>query len=187
VWSIRSLDDDGVPTGGAAFAVVEHLDGVGLITQLDIVRSATVSPAPPIELVKGDRTIAAELWAWDEANGLALVVTAEALPLLRLADPDEVEMLVGRSVFAMSGVGGRGSTASPGTLLDRSDQGVQHTAAIGSVFKGGPIVDSLGQVLGMTTTAAGDEFGDVAVGVDASAFCDRVLRCVNGLEVAVDN
>lgn len=184
VWSVRSLDDDGRPTNGAAFALVDHLDGVGLITQLDIVRSATVAPAPPIELIKGDRIIAASLWAWDEANNLALLVTTEPLPLLSLADPEAAELMVGRSVFAMSGIGSRGSTASPGTLLDRSVQGVQHTAAIGSVFAGGPIVDSLGQVLGMTTTAGADDGGRVALGVDASLFCNRVLRCVNGLQVA---
>lgn len=184
VWSVRSLDDEGRQISGTAFAVVEHLDGVGLITQLDIVRSATISPAPPIELVKGDRIVAASLWAWDEANGLALLVTSEPLPLLSLADPDDAELLVGRSVFAMSGIGSRGSTASPGTLLDRSVQGVQHTAAIGPVFAGGPIVDSFGQVLGMTTTTTLEEFGQVTVGVDASMFCERVLRCVNGLEVA---
>jgi hypothetical protein len=182
VWSIRSLDDDGRATAGTAFALVEHEGGTGLITELDTVRSSTVTPAPPIELVKGDRVVQATLWTWDEANGLALVVTAEVLPLLELADPERADSLVGRSVFAMSGVGGRGATASPGQLLDRATQGVQHTAPIGPVFHGGPVVDGLGQVLGMTTGATAPEFGDVAVAVDASLFCERVLRCVNGLE-----
>ena len=185
VWSIRTLDDAGRSTSGTAFAVVDHLGGVGLITQLDIVQAATVSPAPPIELVKGDRVITATLWAWDDANGLALVVTEEPLPLLSIADADRSDTLIGRSVFAMSGVGGRGATASPGLMLDRSVQGVQHTAAVGPVFEGGPVVDGLGEVLAMTTGSS-DVFGDISVAIDASVFCERVLRCVNGLEAGTN-
>ncbi len=182
VWSIRSLDDDGRPTNGTAFALVEHEGGVGLITQFDIVGASSVAPAPPIELVKGDQVIAATLWSWDEANGLALVVTAEKMPLLTVADSDEADLLIGRSVFAMNGFGSRGSIASPGVLLDRSKLGVQHTAATGPLFAGGPIVDGRGRVLGMTTALTGAEGGQITTAIDASVFCERVLRCVNGLE-----
>lgn len=181
VWSVRSLDDAGAATAGTAFAVVDHLGGTGLITQLDIVRSATVSPAPPIELVKGDRVLEATLWTWDEANGLALLVTEEALPFLEIADADVADSLLGRSVFAMSGFGARGATASPGLLLDHSELGVQHTADLGPVFYGGPLVDGEGRVLGMTTNEIAPEFGDITVAIDASIFCERVLRCVNNL------
>lgn len=181
VWAVRSLDDNGTATSGSAFAVIDHEGGTGLITQLDVVRSSTVSPPPPIELIKGDRVIAATIWTWDEANGLALIVTAEALPLLEIADTATADLLLGRSVFALSGFGARGATASPGLMLDRSEQGVQHTAALGPVFNGGPIVDGFGQVVGMTTSNVAPEFGDIKVAVDASRFCQRVLRCTNGL------
>jgi len=182
VWSVRSLDDNGVATSGSAFAVVDHQGGTGLITQLDTVRSSMVTPSPPIELIKGDRVLEATLWTWDEANGLALIVTAEVLPLLEIADADDADQLLGRSIFAMSGFGARGATASPGLLLDRSAQGVQHTAALGPVFHGGPVVDSFGRVLGMTTSEVAPKFGDIEVAVDASLFCLRVLRCINGVE-----
>ncbi len=186
VWSIRSLDDNGQATSGSAFAVIDHLGGTGLITQLDVVRSSVVTPAPPVELIKGDRVIQATLWTWDEVNGIALVVTDEALPLLEIADTAEADLLLGRSVFAMSGFGARGATASPGLMLDRSVQGLQHTAALGPVFNGGPIVDGFGQVLGMTTSEVAPEFGDINVAVDASVFCLRVLRCVNGFEAGTN-
>lgn len=186
VWSVRSLSDGGEATSGSAFAVIDHLGGTGLITQLDTVRASTVTPAPPIELIKGDRVIQATLWTWDEANGLALIVADEALPLLQIADSDTADLLLGRSVFAMSGFGARGATASPGLMLDRSIQGLQHTAALGPVFNGGPIVDGFGQVLGMTTSEVAPEFGDIKVAVDASVFCQRVLRCVNGFEAGTN-
>ena len=182
VWSVRSLDDSGRATSGSAFAVIDHEGGTGLITQLDVVLASTLTPPPPIELVKGDRVIQATLWAWDEVNGLALIVTTEALPLLEIADTETADLLLGRSVFAVSGFGARGATASPGLMLDRSTQGLQHTAALGPVFNGGPIVDGFGQVLGMTTSDVAPEFGDIKVAVDASVFCQRVLRCVNGFE-----
>jgi len=123
VWSIRSLDDAGRATTGTAFALVEHQGGSGLITDLEVVRASTVTPAPPIELVKGDRVVQATLWTWDEANGLALVVTAERLPLLDVADASRADALVGRSVFAMSGIGSRGASASPGMMIDRAEKG----------------------------------------------------------------
>lgn len=186
VWSIRSLDDNGLATSGSAFAVIDHQGGTGLITQLDVVRSGIVTPAPPIELVKGDRVIQATLWTWDEVNGLALIVTDEVLPLLDIADVDEADLLLGRSVFAVSGFGARGATASPGLMLDRSVQGLQHTAALGPVFNGGPILDGFGRVLGMTTSEVAPEFGDIKVAVDASTFCQRVLRCINGFEAGAN-
>jgi len=186
VWSIRSLDDNGRATSGSAFAVVDHQGGTGLITQLDVVSASIVTPAPAVELVKGDRVIQATLWTWDEDNGLALIVTDQVLPVLDIADAVEADLLLGRSVFALSGFGARGATASPGLMLDRSTQGLLHTAAIGPAFDGGPIVDGTGQVLGMTTSVVTPEFGDINVAIDASVFCQRVLRCVNGFEAGTN-
>jgi len=80
----------------------------------------------------------------------------------------------------MSGFGGQGATASPGHLIDHSQSGLQHTAAVGTLYVGGPLVDAEGRVLGMASSAyqpLGINPGDVPQAPDVAAICRTVLRC----------
>lgn len=180
VWAIETTDDSGEPVVGAAFAVVGHEGGTALITSYELVRASTVSPAPQLLLMKGSDVVEASLWAWDIERDLALIVTDVVIPTLPVASAEEARISLGRRVFAISGLGGRGATASPGVLLDDSTDGLQHTARQGPVFAGGPLVTGQGVVVGMTSivfSPTGLAFGDVATAPDASMFCERILRC----------
>ncbi len=182
VWAIETTDDDGRAVVGAAFAVAGHEGGTALVTSYTVVRSATVTPAPPIRLIKDGVEVSATLWSWDPERDLALVVTDQVIPVLPLADDGMVQAAIGQRVFAMSGIGGRGATASPGVLLDQSAEGLQHTARQGPVFAGGPLVTGDGNVIGMTSTSFspnGLDFGDVVMAPDAAAFCFRILSCAD--------
>ena len=183
VWTISTLDEAGRPISGSAFAVTGHEGGTALVTSYSLVRASTGAPGPEITLIKNGERVEATLWSWDPSRDLALVVTPAEIPTLDLAvGTDQIDAL-GARVFAMSGIGGQGATASPGVLIDQSDVGVQHTAAIGEAFLGGPLLDGSGLVIGVTTLdyePFGIENGQVSFAPDVSGICARVLRCADG-------
>ena len=87
---------------------------------------------------------------------------------------------VGARVFALAGVGGSGATASPGVLLDHSQIGLQHTAPIGTLFRGGPLLNGEGRVLGVASDhyrPFGMDPGDVRQAPDVRAICVQILEC----------
>ncbi len=182
VWIVETRDEDGASSVGAAFAVTGHQGGTALVTSLSVVRAATQSPAPTITLVKGERREAATLYTWDNGNDLAVLVTSAEIPALEMATPTAQGNAIGRRLFAMSGFGSQGATASPGALLDVGGSGLQHTAAVGTVFRGGPLVTGDGIVVGVASTAyrpLGFDPGAVGQAAGVEAICDGVLRCAD--------
>ncbi len=180
VWLVETRDEAGAVTHGSAFAIVGHNGGTALITSHAVVQSSTTQPGPVIELLKGGQRIPATLWAWDAQTDLALLVVDQELPVLTMANETTQVRSVGGPVFVMSGFGGQGATASPGHLIDHSQIGLQHTASVGTLYSGGPLVDSEGNVLGMASNSyqpLGISPGDVPQAPDVAAICSTVLRC----------
>ncbi len=180
IWALETRDDDGRLRVGSAFAVAPHQDGTAFVTSYSLVDSSTTLPGPGIDLVKDDVRLTAELWAWDADRDLAVVVVEEPVPALEMANAEAQTATVGHGVFAMGGVGGRGATASPGVLLDHSLVGIQHTAAVGTLFVGGPVVDGRGRVIGVATVdyqPYGVDHGGVAIAPDVAGMCSELLSC----------
>ncbi len=180
VWLLESRDEDGEIITGSAFAVVEHRDGTALVTSYAVVVAAVTEPSPGIDLIKGNERIPAQLWAWDAERDVALIVVDREIPLLEFASERGQLDSVGARVFALAGVGGSGATASPGVLLDHSQIGLQHTAPIGTLFRGGPLLNGEGKVLGVASDhyrPFGIDPGDVRQAPDVRAICVRILEC----------
>ena len=180
VWLLESRDESGQIITGSAFAVVEHREGTALVTSYALVVAATTEPSPGIDLIKGNDRVPAQLWAWDAERDLALVVVDRRIPLLEFAGDRGQLDSVGARVFALAGVGGSGATASPGVLLDHSQIGLQHTAPIGTLFRGGPLLNGEGKVLGVASDhyqPFGIDPGDVRQAPDVRAICVRILEC----------
>ena len=73
--------------------------------------------------------------------------------------------------------------ASQGFVGDVSSAGIQHDAAIGPAFQGGPIVNSDGKVVAIASRSyAPLGFGTDGVwfGVPGQAVCEKILKCPNG-------
>lgn len=180
VWMLETRDEDGQIANGAAFAIVGHKGGTALVTSYSLTVASTTAPSPGIDIVKGNQRIPAQLWAWDEERDLALVVVEEVIPPLQMAGENAQIAAVGGRVFAMSGVGGQGATASPGVLLDHSLSGLQHTVPVGTLFAGGPLVDGDGKVVGVAVAnyrPYGLDPGAVAQAPDVRSICAVVLAC----------
>ena len=192
VWTVETRDEAGKPMLGSSFAVAPHRGGTAFVTSYELVVASTVAPSPPIELVKGEQRLTAQLWAWDQANDMALLVVDEVVPPLDMASDSQQVDSVGRRVFALSGVGGQGATASPGVLLDHAEQGLQHTAPVGALFRGGPLVTGDGVVVGVASNGYqpyGIDQGSVPAAPAVSALCSQLLECAGSrgvLSVSVD-
>ncbi len=180
VWLLETRNTDGEVLIGSAFAVAGHQGGTAFLTSFSVVRDNARLPAPGIELVNDNERITGELWSWDEGSDLALVVVDEAVELLEFATNAEQVDGLGQSVFAVSGVGGNGATAVPGILVDSSRSGLQHTAPVGTLFEGGPLVDGAGRIVGVSSTEFrpyGIDPGQVGQSVDVQIICTSILRC----------
>ena len=144
-------------------------------------RPGTTEPAPVITVRSGDESLEAELYNWDPEHDLALLVLPRGgLEPLPWADNDTMARLVGRHVWAAEGIGGNGVTLSPGTVIDQSDVGIQHTAPLNPAFRGGPIVNGQGEVVGIASTGYAPlnyPSGAVSFGIPVQAACERILNC----------
>ncbi len=185
VYQLRTANERGAPVAGTAAAVAKHPNGTVFVTSYSLVKSSTIRPSPAIELLKGEETIPATLWSWDPDRDLALVIVEAEVPTLEFATEEQLVSSIGLKIFAMSGTGGQGSTASPGTVLDRSEAGYQHTAAVGELFNGGPLVSSDGKLMGIASTSyapLGFAGGDVRFAPDLTGLCARLLNCADPVE-----
>src|SRR5690606_3294973 len=106
VFLLETRDEAGAAVVGSAFVVGNDPEaGTSLLlTSLDVVAAATTAPGPSILLRQGDRQLEAELWSWDRATDLAvLVVDVPDLPALPWVSDEEAGAAVGSTVFSVAG------------------------------------------------------------------------------------
>lgn len=190
VWFVSTLDEAGQPSVGSAFVVASDNDQTLMLASFNTVRAATRTPGPPIKIRKGDQELPATLWTWQEDKDLALLIVKKGgLPKLDFADKDPV-LKTGERVFAASGLGAAGGAVSQGFVADVSSAGIQHDAAIGPAFQGGPLLNSDGKVLAVSSRAyapLGFSTDAVFFGVPIRTACDKVLKCPDGANPAAGN
>ena len=179
VWQVSTVDVDGAASVGTAFVVASDSDRSFLITSFNTVRAATARPGPPIRLRKGNESIDAELWTWQESRDLALlIVKRPSMPRLDWGISSDVRL--GQQIFAVSGFGTGGGAITQGFIADVSSNGVQHTAALGAHFQGAPLLSDRGLVLGVASRKY-EPYGFASDGVwfapPIRATCETVLKC----------
>jgi S1-C subfamily serine protease len=180
VWFVSTLDEAGQPSVGSAFVVFSDGEQSFLLASFHTVRAATRSPAPEITVRKGDEELGVELTSWDPANDLALLTLDRPnLPAIAWA-PTDPPLEIGDRVFVVSGLGAAGGSISQGFVADVSANGIQHDAPVGAAFQGGPLLNSNGEVLAVSSRAyAPLGFSPEAVffGVPIRTSCAEVIRC----------
>ena len=182
VWFVRTLDEVGQPSVGSAFVVASDGEETFLLASYTTVRAATRKPAPDVVVSHGEEEFKARVHTWEPGRDLALLIIPRGdTPKLGWAGGDPVE--VGQRIFVLSGRGTAGGAAVQGFVADVSQQAIQHDAAVGAPFQGGPLVNTKGEVLGIASRAyAPFNFDPQAVffAVPIRAACDKVLSCPGG-------
>jgi S1-C subfamily serine protease len=178
---VNTLDEAGQPSVGSGFAVASDDRQTLLLTSYNTVKAATRQPGPTLGVRKGNDEIKSTLWTWDEGKDLALIVLAKgSVPTLSFA-PDQLRP--GERIFAVSGLGGSGASMTQGFVADVSSAGLQHDAAVGQAFQGGPLVNSDGGVVAVASRSyapLGFTSDQVYFAPFVQAACERVLRCSGG-------
>ena len=183
VFFVSTVDDTGAPSVGSAFVVFADNDQSFLLTDLAVVRSSTAQPGPGITLRKGDDELAAELFTWDDASGIALLaVDRPALPALPFVD-DPSSVQPGDRAFVVSGLGAAGASISQGTITDNASNAVQHDVGVGMAHRGGPLLDADGQVIAVASrnySPLGFDPLAVFFAPPIRLACETVIRCPDG-------
>ncbi len=183
VWFVATLDEAGGPSVGSAFVVFSDSQQSFLMTSFTTVAASTTSPGPEILLRNGNEEVPASVSSVDQALDVALlVIDRPDLPPLPWADADQ-DTTVGDRVFAVSGLGSAGGSVSQGFVADVAANGIQHDAAVGTHFQGGPLLDADGEVLAVTSRAYSPlGFNPQAVffAPPVRSTCGAVLQCPPG-------
>ena len=183
LYFVRTLDEGGQPSVGSAFVVASDADESLLVASYTTVRAAVRQPGPPVFVRKGSTEMRATVWTWEESKDLALLVVAKgSIPKLSFA-PRDPPLRIGERVFAASGLGAGGSAVSQGFVADVSSAAIQHDAAVGPAFQGGPLVNSKGELLGVASRSfapLGFASDAVFFGIPIRGICTRVVKCPDG-------
>jgi S1-C subfamily serine protease len=187
LFFVSSLDEGGAATVGTGFVVASDSNQSLLLTSYSTVRAASHQPGPAITVRQGDQQVKAQLWTWQEDKDLALIIVQKGnVPRISFA-PRSPAVKTGDRVFALSGLGASGGAISQGFVADVSSAGIQHDAATGPSFQGGPLLNSKGEVVGVASRTYTGNLGfvtdDVYFGVPIRVACERVLRCPSDDEV----
>lgn len=181
VWFVETLDENGAPSVGSAFVAASDGAQSLLVTSFGAVAAGTTEPAPTITVRSGAESFEADLYTWDPENDLALLILPRGgLDPLPWADDDALAHLVSERIWAVEGIGGNGVSLSPGSVIDQSAVGIQHTAALNAAFRGGPVVNGRGEVVAIASIGYAPlnyATGDVTFGVPVQAACERILDC----------
>lgn len=184
VLFVSTLDENGQPSVGTAFVLFSDSERSFLLTSYTTIRAATVSPGPDIRVRRGGEDVAVELNGWDEARDLALLIAEDApnLPAVEVADTSSVS--TGDRVFAISALGAAGGSIVQGFVADISARAVQHDAPVGAHFQGGPLINTRGELVAITSrryAPLGFDPRDVFFAVPVGEACDQVVQCPDSL------
>lgn len=183
VWFVHTQDEAGQPSGGTAFVVASDGEQSFLVTSYAVVRAASRSPGPAVFVRKGGDDLRATVWTWQPERDLALLIVDRPNLAKVTVNDAEGAVTLGERVFAVSGLGGSGASIVQCQVADVFAEGIEHTAPIGQKYRGGPIIDSNGEVVGVASADYGPlgfHPGDVTWAVPISRTCDRILRCPDG-------
>ncbi|MDQ6796775.1 MAG: S1C family serine protease [Actinomycetota bacterium] len=176
VWTVRTFDSAGQPVVGSAL-LAQSAGGQGLLlTSLAVVEASTHQPVPEITVSGGGFNGKAQLWTWDDAHDLALlVVDGTSTPGIDWVS-DATGIKAGDKVFALGG----DKKVKPGLITTVSDQALEHNVFIDDGLRGGPIVNLKGEVVAVSSaayTAGGVATETSFFGIPIRASCAAVLTC----------
>jgi S1-C subfamily serine protease len=179
VWFVETVDERGAPSVGSGFVAFSDDRQTFLLTSFAVVRAASANPAPAIQVSKGNEKFTATLFTWQEDKDLALLtIDKGGTGRLEWASADSVK--VGDRIFSVSGLGGSGGAIAQGLVADVSGSAIQNDAPVGAAFRGGPLINSNGEVVAVASrdySPSGFSSEGVFFGIPIRASCEQVLRC----------
>lgn len=145
-----------------------------VITNHHVIEDCVDTPRK-VRAQTGPEEFDAYLYSWDEENDLALVAIAQNVPHLEVSEKPEP----GWWAMAVGTPYGLEGSISIGNVMNLEGFYVYATSPLNSGNSGGPMVNSLGQVMGTSTaTLIGDDDPqdwNIAMGIPA--LCEGIVIC----------
>lgn len=163
---------------------VAHSDSSGsdLVTNFHVIASAWYAGIASVDARQGDRTFRGTIVRVDPNNDLAVVHVKERLVALASTT---ARPKLGTTVMAVGSPLGLGGTISVGVVsgfrsIDGSDY-VQFSAAISPGNSGGPVVDSHGRVVAVTSAKlVGTGVEALSLAIPVQTACLSLVVCAGG-------
>ena len=173
VFTIISTGAEGT-SQGSGFVATSDAGSSLIVTNFHVVEDAYLTSGS-VRIVQGDRTFAADIQRVSQASDVATLRVDVALsPLPMSRNPSEV----GEAVVVIGSPRGLEQSVSTGIVSAFRSGLIQFTAPIAPGSSGGPILDTAGEVLGISTSGASAEFAQgVFFAVPSSTICNTVLNC----------
>jgi len=145
-----------------------------VITNHHVIEDCVDTPRK-VRAQTGPEEFDAYLYSWDEENDLALVAITQNVPHLEVSEKPEP----GWWAMAVGTPYGLEGSISIGNVMNLEGFYVYATSPLNSGNSGGPMVNSLGQVMGTSTaTLIGDDDPqdwNIAMGIPA--LCEGIVIC----------
>lgn len=164
---------------GSAWVAHSDANGSDLVTNFHVIEDAWSSGTAEVEVRRDDRIMRGTIVRASPSNDLAVVHVAERLMALTSVD-DRPKL--GTAVMAVGSPLGLNGTISIGVVsgfrsLGGSDY-IQFSAPISPGSSGGPVVDSSGRVVAVTTAKlVGGGFEALSLAIPVHVACLELVVC----------
>jgi putative serine protease PepD len=161
---------------GSGFGFLSFEGETWIATNYHVVDDAFQKNRHTVLVVHGDSMWKGTVVRSDKYSDVALVKVNARLPVLTSAYEAGHPPAVGDAVLAYGSPHGLEGTATVGIVSAFRTGWIQTDAPINPGNSGGPLVNTSGEVLGLTTGIFGDEGGGLGFVVDIRRLCAALLR-----------
>jgi putative serine protease PepD len=161
---------------GTGFGFLSMEGETWIATNYHVIDGAFEKNRHTVLVVHGSSMWKGTVVRWDEFTDVALVKVNARLPVLTSAYEAGHPPAVGDAVLAYGSPHGLEGTATVGIVSAFRDAWIQTDAPINPGNSGGPLVNTSGEVLGLTTGIFGDEGGGLGFVVDIRELCAVLLQ-----------
>ena len=161
---------------GTGFGFLSFEGETWIATNYHVIDDAFRKNRPTVLVVHGDSLWKGTVVRSDEYSDVALVKVNARLPVLTSAYEADHPPAVGDAVLAYGSPHGLEGTATVGIVSAFRTGWIQTDAPINPGNSGGPLVNTSGEVLGLTTGHYGPEGGGLGFVVDIRQLCAVLLR-----------
>jgi len=174
---VLGQDLAGAPATGSGFIVTSTADETWVITDYRFVAGAAQKKVP-VRIRIADKEQDGQVWSWDEARDLALVIVkAGNLPVLEWAAGDPQ---VGSRIWTVGSSPGKlKAEGASGFVLDSAADGLLVDAHVPDSSLGGPVLNPDGKVLGILTSSYAPVGYSPGKGwaVPVRLSCEKIIKC----------
>jgi S1-C subfamily serine protease len=163
---------------GTAFGFYADGTATWLATNYHVIEGYTYFERHPVVVRQGSRQWLGEPWNWDPETDVATIKVEAALPVLPSAFEQGHQPKVGDPVLAYgSPYGILEGTATAGIISALRPGLIQTDAQVNPGNSGGPLLNSRGEVLGITAMGIGEGTG-LGFAIDIRVLCSELfLEC----------